>query len=123
MHVFIYQRNQFLILFQRQLKTAQNLLVFFFFLINFFKCFNNEFMIIIERQRLNHNSQLSKVNFSNEVSGCLGSNFLPLELLALYCSAAMHDFDHPGRNNQFLVTTNSPLVKIYNFLFRIYNFN
>ena len=25
----------------------------------------------------------------------------------------MHDFDHPGRNNQFLVATNSPLVKAF----------
>jgi hypothetical protein len=59
------------------------------------------------------NSTSAKINFNNESSGCLGANFLPLELLALYCSAAMHDFDHPGRNNQFLVATNSPLVRKY----------
>jgi hypothetical protein len=59
------------------------------------------------------NSTSAKLNFNNENSGCLGANFLPLELLALYCSAAMHDFDHPGRNNQFLVATNSPLVRKY----------
>ena len=40
----------------------------------------------------------------------LGSNFTPLELLALFSSAAMHDYDHPGRNNQFLIAIKSPLV-------------
>lgn len=42
--------------------------------------------------------------------GCLGDNFTQLEILALYCSAAMHDYEHPGRNNAFLITINSPLV-------------
>jgi hypothetical protein len=69
------------------------------------------FFYFTERPKLNH-QHTSKINFNNnnEINGCVGANFLPLELLALYCSAAMHDFDHPGRNNQFLVTTNSPLV-------------
>lgn len=46
----------------------------------------------------------------NNKSGYLGKNFTPLELLALFCSAAMHDYEHPGRNNQFLININSPLV-------------
>ena len=55
-----------------------------------------------------------KYCLNNETYGCLGANFTPLELLALYCSAAMHDFEHPGRNNQFLVSINSPLALLYN---------
>lgn len=45
--------------------------------------------------------------------GCLGDNFTQLEILALYCSAAMHDYDHPGRNNAHLITINSPLVNLF----------
>jgi len=73
----------------------------------------------IERQSLKHFSNLDKYKLNEEYYGSLGANFDPLELLALYCSAAMHDYDHPGRNNQFLVSINSPLVinKQISFLF------
>lgn len=53
-----------------------------------------------------------------ETYGCVGANFLPLELLALYCAAAMHDYDHPGRNNQFLIATKSELVNTELFIIR-----
>ena len=35
-----------------------------------------------------------------------------LELLALYTAAAMHDYDHPGRTNAFLVATLSQQVSL-----------
>lgn len=39
------------------------------------------------------------------------ANAMPdLELMALYTAAAMHDFDHPGRTNAFLVATLNPKV-------------
>lgn len=31
--------------------------------------------------------------------------------MALYVAAAMHDYDHPGRTNAFLVATNAPQVR------------
>uniref|UniRef100_UPI00358EB701 uncharacterized protein n=1 Tax=Myxine glutinosa TaxID=7769 RepID=UPI00358EB701 len=37
-----------------------------------------------------------------------------LELMALYVAAAMHDYDHPGKTNAFLVATNSPEAILYN---------
>lgn len=37
-------------------------------------------------------------------------NVPALELMALYVAAAMHDYDHPGRTNAFLVATNAPQV-------------
>lgn len=43
--------------------------------------------------------------------GCLASNIPALELMALYVAAAMHDYDHPGRTNAFLVATNAPQVQ------------
>ena len=44
--------------------------------------------------------------------GCLSGNIPALELMALYVAAAMHDFDHPGRTNAFLVATSAPQVNL-----------
>ncbi|XP_004711674.2 cGMP-inhibited 3',5'-cyclic phosphodiesterase B, partial [Echinops telfairi] len=46
--------------------------------------------------------------------GCLSANIPALELMALYVAAAMHDYDHPGRTNAFLVATNAPQAVLYN---------
>ncbi|RXM34471.1 cGMP-inhibited 3',5'-cyclic phosphodiesterase B [Acipenser ruthenus] len=46
--------------------------------------------------------------------GCLAWNIPALELMALYVAAAMHDYDHPGRTNAFLVATNAPQAVLYN---------
>lgn len=42
--------------------------------------------------------------------GIMGANFPPLELMAMFTAAAMHDYDHPGRTNAFLVATHAPQV-------------
>ena len=52
--------------------------------------------------------------FISEDYGIMGGNFPPLELMALYTAAAMHDFDHPGRTNAFLVATNAKEVNLVN---------
>lgn len=46
--------------------------------------------------------------------GIMGANFPALELMALYTAAAMHDYDHPGRTNAFLVATHAPQAVMYN---------
>ncbi|XP_014430624.2 cGMP-inhibited 3',5'-cyclic phosphodiesterase 3B isoform X6 [Pelodiscus sinensis] len=46
--------------------------------------------------------------------GSMASNIPALELMALYVAAAMHDYDHPGRTNAFLVATNAPQAVLYN---------
>ncbi|XP_065317259.1 cGMP-inhibited 3',5'-cyclic phosphodiesterase 3A-like isoform X2 [Gordionus sp. m RMFG-2023] len=46
--------------------------------------------------------------------GILAKNLSPLEVMALYTAAAMHDYDHPGRTNAFLVSTSSPHAILYN---------
>jgi cAMP-specific phosphodiesterase 4 len=38
----------------------------------------------------------------------------PLDRLALVISALVHDYDHPGVNNAFLVKTGDPLALVYN---------
>ena len=47
---------------------------------------------------------------AEDTYGIMGGNFPALELMAMYTAAAMHDYDHPGRTNAFLVATHSPLV-------------
>ncbi|XP_046847918.1 cAMP-specific 3',5'-cyclic phosphodiesterase 4C-like isoform X2 [Xenia sp. Carnegie-2017] len=42
------------------------------------------------------------------------SVFSDLEILATLFAAAVHDVDHPGLSNHFLVATNSPLALLYN---------
>lgn len=44
--------------------------------------------------------------------GSLAGLIPGLELMALYVAAAMHDYDHPGRTNAFLVATSAPQVNI-----------
>ncbi|XP_043919743.1 cAMP-specific 3',5'-cyclic phosphodiesterase 4D isoform X1 [Protopterus annectens] len=40
--------------------------------------------------------------------------FTDLEILAALFASAIHDVDHPGVNNQFLINTNSELALMYN---------
>lgn len=53
-------------------------------------------------------------SISDDNYGCLAWNIPALELMALYVAAAMHDYDHPGRTNAFLVATNAPQAVLYN---------
>ncbi|MEQ2196111.1 hypothetical protein XENOCAPTIV_024237, partial [Xenoophorus captivus] len=48
--------------------------------------------------------------------GSLSGLIPALELMALYVAAAMHDYDHPGRTNAFLVATSAPQVRKRIFL-------
>ncbi|XP_034025264.1 cGMP-inhibited 3',5'-cyclic phosphodiesterase A-like [Thalassophryne amazonica] len=58
---------------------------------------------------------VSKMNsVLQEGSGSLAGFIPALELMALYVAAAMHDYDHPGRTNAFLVATNAPQALLYN---------
>uniref|UniRef100_A0A8C6S931 Phosphodiesterase n=1 Tax=Neogobius melanostomus TaxID=47308 RepID=A0A8C6S931_9GOBI len=56
-----------------------------------------------------------KVNWQQEEGySCLARLIPGLELMALYVAAAMHDYDHPGRTNAFLVATSAPQALLYN---------
>ena len=57
---------------------------------------------------------VQRASFNYEDSyGIMGANFPALELMALYTAAAMHDYDHPGRTNAFLVSTLAPQVRSF----------
>ncbi|XP_028276220.1 cGMP-inhibited 3',5'-cyclic phosphodiesterase A-like isoform X2 [Parambassis ranga] len=57
----------------------------------------------------------SKMNsVLEEGYGSLAGLIPALELMALYVAAAMHDYDHPGRTNAFLVATSAPQALLYN---------
>uniref|UniRef100_UPI0037E8CEE2 cGMP-inhibited 3',5'-cyclic phosphodiesterase 3A-like n=1 Tax=Semicossyphus pulcher TaxID=241346 RepID=UPI0037E8CEE2 len=58
---------------------------------------------------------VSKMNsVLTEGYGSLAGLIPGLELMALYVAAAMHDYDHPGRTNAFLVATSAPQALLYN---------
>ncbi|XP_050934842.1 cGMP-inhibited 3',5'-cyclic phosphodiesterase 3A [Lates calcarifer] len=58
---------------------------------------------------------VSKMNSMLEDGyGSLAGLIPGLELMALYVAAAMHDYDHPGRTNAFLVATSAPQALLYN---------
>jgi len=47
-------------------------------------------------------------------SAALREVFTPLEVLAAILASSMHDVDHPGTTNQYLVSTSSELALMYN---------
>ena len=52
-------------------------------------------------------------NQRTRMGGNIASAFSILEVFSIYMAAAVHDFDHPGRTNAFLVATKSPLVRVW----------
>ncbi|CEF59642.1 3'5'-cyclic nucleotide phosphodiesterase,catalytic domain and HD/PDEase domain and 3'5'-cyclic nucleotide phosphodiesterase family-containing protein [Strongyloides ratti] len=44
----------------------------------------------------------------------LFSSMNSIEIMAFYAAAAMHDYDHPGRTNAFMVATNHEMATFYN---------
>ncbi|XP_015793123.1 cGMP-inhibited 3',5'-cyclic phosphodiesterase A isoform X1 [Tetranychus urticae] len=59
-------------------------------------------------------SYLRHISTCDDSYGIMGANFPALEIMALYTASAMHDYDHPGRTNAFLVQTFSAQAILYN---------
>ena len=57
---------------------------------------------------------------SDAGNACLAQAIPALELMSLYLAAAMHDFDHPGKTNAFLVETRHPLVRFRSRMISLY---
>ncbi|VDK69340.1 unnamed protein product [Litomosoides sigmodontis] len=56
----------------------------------------------------------SSLSVSDNSSLPLSSSMSTLELMALFTAAAMHDYDHPGRTNAFLVAAEDKKAILYN---------
>ncbi|KAI4580866.1 hypothetical protein MJG53_010408 [Ovis ammon polii x Ovis aries] len=80
---------------------------------HYFMSMFREYFLAINPERIAYISSRS-CSIPDESYGCLSSNIPALELMALYVAAAMHDYDHPGRTNAFLVATNAPQAVLYN---------
>ena len=50
----------------------------------------------------------------HDIPFCFQNVFTPLEVMAAIFSAAIHDVDHPGLTNQYLINTSSELALMYN---------
>lgn len=82
----------------------------------------NEYMLTIEKNyhqenpyhnRFHGADVLQAVYYLSNLDSLL-TMFSDLDLLTLYFAAAIHDVDHPGFNNNFLVSTDNPLAILYN---------
>jgi len=62
--------------------------------------------------------EIEEIEYTEEsyTYGCICDLMPGLELMALYVAAAMHDFDHPGRTNAFLVATLNSKVFFLSYL-------
>lgn len=66
--------------------------------------FSHEISRSSDREWVGHQRRVSGTNVASALS--------ILEVFACYMGAAMHDFDHPGRTNAFLVSTKNPLASV-----------
>ena len=70
--------------------------------------FSHEISRSSDREWVGHQRRVAGTNIASALS--------ILEVFACYMAAAMHDFDHPGRTNAFLVATKNPLVRCCSIL-------
>uniref|UniRef100_A0AAR2K674 Phosphodiesterase n=1 Tax=Pygocentrus nattereri TaxID=42514 RepID=A0AAR2K674_PYGNA len=61
-----------------------------------------------------HAADVAQSTHSLLSTPALDAVFTDLEILAAIFAAAIHDVDHPGVSNQFLINTNSELALMYN---------
>jgi hypothetical protein len=61
-----------------------------------------------------HAVDVTTTAFALLVDFGLLSLFQPLDICALLIACLCHDIGHPGRNNNFLIATKSPLALMYN---------
>ena len=74
---------------------------------------------IIDIQDIPYHNHLHAADVTQSTHILLSSTaleevFTPLEILAAILASSIHDVDHPGVTNQFLVNTEAELALIYN---------
>jgi hypothetical protein len=70
-------------------------------------------IFILDHNSIHASDVLHAINFLS-VHDDVKDTFESLDLLAMYIAASIHDFKHPGLNNNFLITTSDNLAILYN---------
>lgn len=76
----------------------------------------------LSTSRIRHSNQQRDIQVDSDIElshfkrdkNCIGAHLSPLEVLALYMAAIVHDMGHPGRTNNFLIQTQHELSILYN---------
>uniref|UniRef100_A0A914L2M1 Phosphodiesterase n=3 Tax=Meloidogyne incognita group TaxID=654580 RepID=A0A914L2M1_MELIC len=68
----------------------------------------------ISKRHQQHQQLFNNNNSVESTAIPLSQSMSALELMALYSAAAMHDYDHPGRTNAFLVASEDKKAILYN---------
>lgn len=66
-----------------------------------------------QRRSVIADSDVELTQFKRD-KNCIGACLLPIEVLATYLAAVVHDLDHPGRTNNFLIKKRDKLALLYN---------
>ena len=82
--------------------------------INFFTALEGRYRSDVPYHNNRHGADVMQSTHVLLNSETLKNVFSPLEVLAALFAAAIHDVDHPGFTNQYLVNTNSDLALMYN---------
>ncbi|CAM1328153.1 dnc (predicted) [Pycnogonum litorale] len=83
-------------------------------LVNFLMTLEDHYLKDIPYHNSSHAADVAQSTHVLLTSPALDSVFTDLEIFAAIFAAAMHDVDHPGVTNQFLVNTSSELALMYN---------
>ncbi|CAB3987038.1 cAMP-specific 3, 5 -cyclic phosphodiesterase 4C-like isoform X3 [Paramuricea clavata] len=82
--------------------------------INYITLIENHYFKDVPFHNSTHSSDVVQSAHVLLSAGVFESVFTDLEILATLFAAAVHDVDHPGLSNHFLVATNSRLALMYN---------
>jgi cAMP-specific phosphodiesterase 4 len=82
--------------------------------INFFTALEGSYRSDVPYHNYRHGADVMQSTHVLLNSETLKNVFSPLDILSALFAAAIHDVDHPGFTNQYLVNTNSELALMYN---------
>ena len=82
--------------------------------VKFFTCLEGRYRSDVPYHNYRHGADVMQSTHVLLNSKTLKNVFSPLEVLSALFAAAIHDVDHPGVTNQYLVNTGSELALMYN---------
>ncbi|XP_020606542.1 cAMP-specific 3',5'-cyclic phosphodiesterase 4C-like isoform X1 [Orbicella faveolata] len=82
--------------------------------INYMSSVENHYLKDVPFHNCTHAADVTQTSHTLLSAQAFESVFTDLEVLAAILASAVHDVDHPGVNNHFLVATNSEMALMYN---------